>query len=157
MHLTLKQQGTRPAGANFLQQQARFDSFIEEFNNETSRSARHEMPRRGLHAIAAVLRNGIPEPDLHPFHDRTLLSSPVATASACTERKSISPKSLAGRGSRHSGEVENGIWLISFMRYDLGYIDLEERTLQTLENPFGAHPAAADSSRDSKNTKTQVA
>jgi hypothetical protein len=35
-------------------------------------------------------------------------------------------------------EVETGIWLVSFMAYDLGYIDLEERTLQPLENPFGA-------------------
>jgi hypothetical protein len=31
----------------------------------------------------------------------------------------------------------DGIWLVSFMDYDLGYIDLEERTLQPLENPFG--------------------
>jgi hypothetical protein len=30
-----------------------------------------------------------------------------------------------------------GIWLVSFMDYDLGYIDLEERTLQPLDNPFG--------------------
>ena len=30
-----------------------------------------------------------------------------------------------------------GIWLVSFMDYDLGYVDLEEKTLQPLENPFG--------------------
>jgi hypothetical protein len=35
-------------------------------------------------------------------------------------------------------EVDDGIWLISFMQYDLGYIDLEQRTLQTIGNPFGA-------------------
>jgi hypothetical protein len=34
-------------------------------------------------------------------------------------------------------EVDNGIWLVSFMDYDLGYIDLEEKTLQPLDNPFG--------------------
>ena len=34
-------------------------------------------------------------------------------------------------------EVENGIWLVSFMDYDLGYIDLDEKTLQPLDNPFG--------------------
>ena len=34
-------------------------------------------------------------------------------------------------------EVEDGIWLTSFMHYDLGYIDLEQRTLQTIDNPFG--------------------
>jgi hypothetical protein len=36
-----------------------------------------------------------------------------------------------------SKEVEDGIWLVSFMDYDLGFIDLEEKTLQPLENPFG--------------------
>jgi len=34
-------------------------------------------------------------------------------------------------------QVEEGIWLVSFMNYDLGYVDLEERTLQPLDNQFG--------------------
>jgi hypothetical protein len=34
-------------------------------------------------------------------------------------------------------EVDEGIWLVSFMSYDLGFIDLEQRTLQPLGNPFG--------------------
>jgi hypothetical protein len=34
-------------------------------------------------------------------------------------------------------EVDDGIWLVSFMPYDLGYFDLEQKTLQPLDNPFG--------------------
>jgi hypothetical protein len=34
-------------------------------------------------------------------------------------------------------EVDEGIWLVSFMHYDLGYFDLEQKTLQPLDNPFG--------------------
>ena len=34
-------------------------------------------------------------------------------------------------------EVEDGIWLVSCMHYDLGYIDLEQSTLQAIDNPFG--------------------
>ena len=34
-------------------------------------------------------------------------------------------------------EVDDGIWLVSFSHYDLGYFDLEQKTLQTLDNPFG--------------------
>jgi hypothetical protein len=26
-------------------------------------------------------------------------------------------------------EVDDGIWLVSFISYDLGYVDLEQRTL----------------------------
>lgn len=42
---------------------------------------------------------------------------------------------LAGQ---HIGltEVDDGIWLVTFMRYDLGYIDLGQRTLQTIDKPF---------------------
>ncbi len=35
-------------------------------------------------------------------------------------------------------EVDDGIWIVSFMHYDLGYIDLEQSTLQTIDNPFGS-------------------
>ncbi|CDM55924.1 Hypotetical predicted protein [Rhizobium favelukesii] len=42
-----------------------------------------------------------------------------------------------GRPELGITEVDDGIWLVSFMHYDLGYIDLEQRTLQTIDNPFG--------------------
>jgi putative transposase len=32
MHLTLKKEATKPAAANVLQQQARFDAFLDEYN-----------------------------------------------------------------------------------------------------------------------------
>src|ERR1700730_6113794 len=34
-------------------------------------------------------------------------------------------------------EVDDGIWIVSFMHHDLGFIDLEQQTLQPLDNPFG--------------------
>src|ERR1700752_3059078 len=39
MHLTLKMEATRPPGMNMLQQQAKFDAFIEEFNTERPHEA----------------------------------------------------------------------------------------------------------------------
>ena len=39
IHLTLKRAVTKPAASNFLQQQARFDKFIEVFNNERPHEA----------------------------------------------------------------------------------------------------------------------
>jgi hypothetical protein len=35
-------------------------------------------------------------------------------------------------------EVDDGIWVVTFMNYDLGYIDLGQKTLQPIDNPFGA-------------------
>ena len=34
-------------------------------------------------------------------------------------------------------EVDDAIWRVTFMRYDLEYIDQEQRTLQPIDNPFG--------------------
>src|ERR1700676_1473031 len=43
----------------------------------------------------------------------------------------------AGRSELCIKEVDDGIWLASFMHYDLGYFDLEQKPLQPLDNPFG--------------------
>ena len=52
-------------------------------------------------------------------------------------RKKISlSKSLAGKAVSVK-EVEDDIWLVSFMDYNLGYVNLEEGALQPLENSFG--------------------
>jgi hypothetical protein len=34
-------------------------------------------------------------------------------------------------------EVDDGIWLTTFLDYELGYTDLEQKALQTIDNPFG--------------------
>jgi hypothetical protein len=77
---------------------------------------------------------GIPEP-LYPFHDRTVIVT--SCGRVCLYRKKINlSTSLAGQAAGVK-EVENGIWLVSFMEYDLGYIDLGKKALQPLNNPFG--------------------
>jgi hypothetical protein len=43
-------------------------------------------------------------------------------------------------------EVDERIWLVSFMHYDLGYIDPEHKTSQAIDNPFdlGLSPMSQD-------------
>jgi hypothetical protein len=71
----------------------------------------------------------------YPFHDQTVLVTYCGRI--CIFKKKINlSTSLAGQAVGIK-EVDEGIWLVSFMDYDLGYIDLEEKTLQSLDNPFG--------------------
>ena len=63
--------------------------------------------------------------------------SPPAAASACTGKK-INISIVLAEQKLGIKEVDDGIWLVSSMHYDLGYIDLEQRTLQTIDNPFGS-------------------
>jgi transposase InsO family protein len=135
MHLTLKKEATRPAGANIFQQQAKFDSFIEEFNNERPHEALDMKCPAEVYTPSLRPYQGIPEPD-YPFHDQTIIVTNCGRL--CLHRKKINlSTSLAGQAVGIK-EVDDGIWLVSFMRYDLGYVDLEEKTLQPLENPFGS-------------------
>jgi len=135
MHLTLKKEATRPAGANILQQQATFDAFVDEFNNERPHEALDMRFPAEVYTPSTRHYDGIPDPD-YPFHDRTVMVTNCGRL--CFYRKKINlSTSLAGQAVGVK-EVDDGIWLVSFMQYDLGYIDLEEKTLQPLENPFGA-------------------
>ena len=134
MHLTLKKEATRPAGANLLQQQAKFDAFLEEFNNERPHEAlEHEMSGGGLLFFLPPLSG---HQELHyPFHDKTVVVTNCGRL--CLYRKKINLSTCLAGQAVGIKEVDDGIWLVSFMDYDLGYIDLEEKTLQPLNNPFG--------------------
>jgi hypothetical protein len=134
MHLTLKKEATRPAGANILQQQAKFDAFLEEFNRQRPHEALDMKCPAEVYSTSPRPYRGIPEPH-YPFHDRTVVVT--SCGRLCLYNKKINLSvSLAGQAVGVK-EVDHGIWLVSFMDYDLGYIDLEEKTLQPLQNPFG--------------------
>ncbi|MGD9921432.1 MAG: hypothetical protein AB7V13_08300 [Pseudorhodoplanes sp.] len=55
----------------------------------------------------------------------------------CLHRKKINVSTVLAGQRLGIREVDDGIWLASFMRYDLGYFDLEQKTLQPIANPFG--------------------
>jgi transposase InsO family protein len=135
MHLTLKREATRPAGANFLQQQARFDAFVSEFNEERPHEALGMKVPAVAYAASPRAYQGLAELD-YPLHDRDALVT--CCGRICMHRKKINISTVLAGQKLGIKEVDDGIWLVSFMRYDLGYIDLEQRTLQTLDNPFGA-------------------
>lgn len=134
MHRTLKAEATRPAGMNFLQQQARFDDFVSEFNDERPHEALGMKRPADLYTPSERPYRGLPEVD-YPLHDRDALVTTCGRI--CMHRKKINiSTSLAGQRLGVK-EVDEAIWLVSFMDYDLGYIDLEQKTLQPLDNPFG--------------------
>ncbi len=134
MHRTLKAETTRPPGMNALQQQARFDDFVSEFNEERPHEALDMRTPAELYSPSSRAYQGLPELD-YPFHDRDILVT--ACGRICMHRKKINVSTVLAGQRLGITEVDDAIWLVSFMHYDLGYIDLEQRTLQTIDNPFG--------------------
>ncbi len=134
MHLTLKKETTRPPGMNFLQQQARFDEFIHEFNSQRPHEALGMKSPGEVYSPATRPYNGLPNVE-YPFHDRDVLVT--ACGRICMCRKKINISTVMAGQRLGIKEVDDAIWLVTFMHYDLGYIDLEQKTLQTIDNPFG--------------------
>jgi hypothetical protein len=95
MHLTLKQETTRPPGSNSLQQQDRFDAFLNEFNTERPREALAIKCPAELYVPSSRAYEGLPEVD-YPFHDRDILVT--ACGRICMHKKKINiPTVLAGQ------------------------------------------------------------
>ena len=74
MHLTLKKEATRPPGLNSLQQQARFDAFVREFNAERPHEALAMRCPAELYTASPRPYDGLPELQ-YPWHDRDILGA----------------------------------------------------------------------------------
>jgi len=134
MHLTLKLETTKPAGGNFLQQQARFDDFIDSYNTERPHQALDMRCPAQLYRPSQRPYQGLPELD-YPFHDKAVIVTTCGRIGFNTRKINLS-QVFAGQmvGIK---QVDERIWLVSFMHYDLGYFDDETCRLEPVANPFG--------------------
>jgi transposase InsO family protein len=134
MHLTLKKEATRPPSYNFLQQQARFDDFIEGYNQDRPHQALGGQYPGEVYTPSAREYHH-PEVPEYPFHDRTIQVTQCGRI--CIGRRKINLSTVFGGQYVGIREVADRIWLVSFMDYDLGFFDEEENRVEPVgENPF---------------------
>ena len=134
MHLVLKQETTRPAGANVLQQQELFDDFVDVYNNERPHEALGQRPPRQVYTPSPrQMPDLVPEPEypLHDFVSRVCQAGDVKFCHRQPERFFLTGV-LAGElvGMR---EVEDGRWLVTFAGLDLGHFDRRTERFEPLE------------------------
>ena len=133
MHLTLKKEATKPAGNNLLQQQEKFDAFIEEFNNQRPHQALGMKFPRELYKPSPRPYKGMLEL-AYPFADR--IATVTHCGRICIHKIKIHlSQAFAGQDVGIT-EVEDRIWLVSFMQYDLGYFDEQSKRFEPLPYPF---------------------
>ncbi len=133
MHLTLKTEATRPASENFLQQQVRFDEFIERYNQERPHQALDMKIPADLYTSSPRPYKGLGDLD-YPFHDWT--ATVTTCGRICYKRRKINLSTVFAGQKVGVKQVSDRIWLVSFMQYDLGYFDHETCRLEPIENPF---------------------
>ena len=135
MHLTLKQEATKPAARNFLQQQAKFDTFVAGFNNERPHQALAMKYPAELYTPSPRAYRGLSELD-YPFHDKTV--TVTTCGRICWGRQKINLSSVFAGQNVGVKQVSDQVWLVTFMHYDLGFFDHETCRLESVDNPFDA-------------------
>ena len=135
MHLTLKKEATKPAAKNFLQQQARFDQFIDCFNRERPHQALNMRFPAELYQPSPRPYKGLPQLE-YPFHDRAITVTRCGRICLGAQKINLS-QAFAGQ-TVGVKQVADRVWLVSFMQYDLGYFDDETCRIESADNPFAA-------------------
>lgn len=133
MHRTLKEETTRPASFNFLQQQGRFDDFIEVYNNARPHQALNMKYPGEVYTPSARVYQPPDEPD-YPYHDRTIRITQCGRI--CIGKRKINLSTVFAGQTVGIREVADNIWLVSFLDYDLGFFDEEEGRVEPATNPF---------------------
>ncbi len=133
MHRTLKKEATRPASFNFLQQQSRFDDFIEVYNNARPHQALNMKYPGEVYTPSARIYRPPDEPD-YPYHDRTIRITQCGRI--CIGKRKINLSTVFAGQIVGIREVADNIWLVSFLDYDLGFFDEEEGRVEPATNPF---------------------
>jgi putative transposase len=93
--------------------------------------------KRPADVYVASARRYVGLPDIPcPFHDRDILVA--ACGCICLQRRKINLSQVFAGQLVGIRQVDDHLWLVSFMHYDLGYFDDEACRLEPIANPFGA-------------------
>lgn len=134
MRLALKKEATKPASFNFLQQQERFDRFTAVCNHERPHQALGGAYPGDLHTPSVRVYEPPPEPE-YPYHDKAVRVTRCGRI--CVGRRKINLSQVFAGQVVGIREVEDQIWLVSFLDYDPGFFDRDEGRVEPAPNPFG--------------------
>ncbi len=133
MHLTLKKEATKPAAFNFLQQQERFEDFTRVYNHERPHQALGGAYPGDIYTPSARVYERPPDPD-YPFHDRIIRVTRCGRI--CFDSRKINLSNVFSGQLVGVREVDDQVWQVSFLEYDLGFFDKDEDRVEPGPNPF---------------------
>ena len=133
MHLSLKRAVIRPHNVNILRQQELFDEFVEEFNKER--------PHQGIDmkTPASLYKKGKgfnAYYDEYFYPDSELERKVSGSGAISIDNKQIMIGKALANERVGLEQVDEQIWLIKFLDYELGFIDDIEYKFTSGESPF---------------------
>ena len=133
MHLTLKKEATKPPEFNFLQQQSRFDAFVNQYNHDRPHQALNMKYPGELYTPSSTSYRPPQRPD-YPFADRIVRITRCGRI--CIGKRKIHLSTVFAGQEVGIREVSNKIWLVTFMDYDLGFFDEDQPRVEPVDDPF---------------------
>ena len=131
MHRTLKQDTAKPAAFNLFQQQEKFDKFIKVYNNERPHQGICNKYPADLYTPSTRVYKGLPDVD-YPFADKIVTITNCGRI--CIENKKINVSAVFAGQKVGITQVDDKIWLVQFMDYELGYFDTDSCRLEPIDN-----------------------
>lgn len=131
MHRTLKQDAAKPAAFNLLQQQEKFDKFIKVYNNERPHQGIGNKYPADLYTPSTRIYRGLPDVD-YPFSDRIVTITNCGRI--CIGKQKINVSSVFAGQKVGITQVDDKIWIVQFMDYELGYFDTDSCRLEPIDN-----------------------
>lgn len=134
MHRTLKLEATKPARGNLLQQQERFYDFVNEYNYERPHQALEMKCPGDVYEKSRTKYQGLRDLT-YPGFDKTILVTNCGRV--CVNHSKVHLSRAFANQPVGLEEVDDNIWQVNFMDYELGYFDEVSRKFAPKEDPFG--------------------
>src|SRR5207249_10293881 len=128
-----------PNCIHILKRPRRYDSLVQEFRADRTHETLAMKTTAEMHPASTKTYRDLPDLT-YPLHDRDVLVT--ACGRICMHRKRVNISTVLAGQRVGIKEVDDGIWIVSFMQYDLGFIDLEQKTCnpQTTRLAPGCNP-----------------
>ena len=134
MHRTLKLEATKPPRENLLHQQERFYKFIDEYNYERPHQALEMKYPGEVYEKSRTRYEGLID-ITYPGFDKTILVTNCGRV--CINQSKIHLSRAFANQPVGLEEVDDNIWQVTFMDYELGYFDEISRKFAPKDDPFG--------------------
>jgi transposase InsO family protein len=134
MHRTLKAETTKPVGSNLLTQQEKFEIFKDLFNNERPHQALKMKPPASQYKKSK--KKFIPIGPLeYPGFDQTCRVRTDGTI-LLPNQKRLYVGEVFNEENLGIKKVEEDVWGLNFMNYELAFFNLHDPILEIVANPF---------------------
>lgn len=134
MHRTLKLEATKPPSSNLLQQQEKFFSFVDEYNQERPHQALEMRCPMEVYRRSSRPYEGLSDLT-YPGCEKTVLITNCGRI--CIKKMKVHVTKALANQPVGLQEVDDYTWEVYFMDYHLGYFDELSRKFAPREDPFG--------------------